>query len=261
MINNWNTSLYDEKHSFVWQRGADLLPLLDAKLGERILDLGCGTGHLSDRISQSGAIVFGIDSSPQMIAQARQCYPQLNFEVVDGEYLPYNAEFDAVFSNAALHWMTQPERVIAGLWRSIKPGGRFVAELGGQGNVGTIIEALNQVLVMAGYPDPAIDNLWYFPSIGEYTTLLEKQGFDVTLALLFDRSTPLDSQEGMQNWLAMFAAPLLREIPPEQKPKILAAIELQLHPHLYRDGIWYADYRRLRIVATKPLARQKCLIH
>lgn len=252
-MNDWNTSLYDEKHSFVWQRGADLLPLLDPKPGERILDLGCGTGHLSDRIAQSGAIVLGIDSSPQMIAQARECYPQLNFEVVDGEHLPYYAEFDAVFSNAALHWMTQPERVIEGLWRSIKPGGRFVAEFGGKGNVGAIIGALSRVLVAAGYPEPEIGNLWYFPSIGEYATRLERQRFDVTLALLFDRPTPLDGDGGMQNWLAMFAASLLTEIPTQRHPEILAAVERQLRSHFYRDSLWYADYRRLRIVATKPI--------
>ncbi|MGB3238535.1 MAG: class I SAM-dependent methyltransferase [Geitlerinemataceae cyanobacterium] len=252
MTNNWNTSLYDEKHSFVWQRGTDLLPLLDAKTGEKILDLGCGTGHLSDRIAQTGAIVLGIDSSPKMIAQARQCYPTLNFEIIDGENLPYHTEFDAIFSNAALHWMTQPERAIEGIWRSLVPGGRFVAEFGGKGNVGTIVEALCRILVAAGYPEPTIENLWYFPSIGEYTTLLEQQGFDVSLALLFDRPTPLDGDEGMQNWLAMFAASLLTEIPTERQPEILTAVERQLRPHLYRNSLWYADYRRLRVVATKP---------
>lgn len=252
-MKDWNTTLYDDKHSFVWERGADLLPLLDPKPGERILDLGCGTGHLSHEIVQAGGSVLGIDRSSTQIDLARQCYPQLQFEVVDGENLPYNTEFDAVFSNAALHWMTQPERAVEGIWRALKPGGRLVAEFGAKGNVSAIVGTLRRVFVAAGYADPPIDRLWYFPSIGEYTALLEKQGFEVRLGLLFDRPTPLEGKEGLRNWLTLFAASLFQEIPLKQQPEILEEIERQLRPHLERQGTWYADYRRLRIVTVKPL--------
>lgn len=251
-MKDWNATLYDEKHAFVWECGTELLPLLDPKPGERILDLGCGTGHLTDKIVQRGGNVLGIDRSATAIDRASQCYPQLHFERVDAENLPYDTEFDGVFSNAALHWMTQPERAIEGMWRSLKPGGRLVAEFGGKGNVSAIVESLCRVVVAAGYPEPDIDRLWYFPSIGEYTALLEQQGFEVRLGWLFDRPTPLAGDEGLQNWLAMFATSLFQDIPTERQPEIIEEIEAQLRPHLHREGIWYADYRRLRIVAIKP---------
>src|SRR5215472_6372145 len=131
----WNSALYDEKHSFVWKLAAGVLELLEPKPGERILDLGCGTGHLTEKIAEAGARVVGVDRSPEMIRQAEEKYPALRFEVMDARELTLDGPFDAVFSNATLHWIKEPERVISGIAKILKPGGRFVAEFGGKGNV------------------------------------------------------------------------------------------------------------------------------
>ena len=177
--NQWDAELYDDKHSFVSQLGADVVELLSPQSGEHILDLGCGTGPLTSKIATSGAEVLGIDSASTMIEQARENYPHLQFEVADGANLSFTEQFDAVFSNAALHWIKQPEEAVASVWRSLKPGGRFVAEFGGKGNVKLIIAAIDNVIRAA---DPAVNalNPWYFPSIGEYGTLLEQQGLQLT---------------------------------------------------------------------------------
>ena len=250
--NAWDASLYNKEHDFVAQYGMDVIELLAPKKGEAILDLGCGTGYLTHAIAEMGAEVFGVDSAATMIEEARINYPKINFEVIDGENLPFNEQFDAVFSNAALHWMKNAEAVVTGVWRSLKSQGRFVTEFGGKGNVETIVQSINFVLEQTGYADNIALNPWYFPSIGQYTGLLEKQGFEVRLAILFDRPTPLkDTEIGLQNWLKMFANPLLKGIPEEKLTGILNAIEQESRPQLYQDNIWCADYRRLRIVAIK----------
>jgi trans-aconitate methyltransferase len=249
--NQWDAELYDSKHSFVSHFGADLLELLAPRSGECILDLGCGTGHLTYKIATSGAEVLGIDNASTMIEQARKNYPHLNFEVADGKNLHFTEQFDAVFSNAVLHWIKAPEKVVAGVWRSLKPGGRFVAEFGGKGNVKAIVSVIYNAIQAAGYPANAL-NPWYFPSIGEYGTLLEKQGFQLTFAILFDRPTPLnDGEQGMQNWLEMFGNSLFQAIPVDKQMSILADIEKQLRPSLYHNGTWFADYRRIRVIAIK----------
>ncbi len=249
---SWNAKLYDREHDFVARYGKDTLELLAPKTGERILDLGCGTGHLTRAIAEMGGDVLGVDSSQTMIEEAQQNYPHLRFEVMDGENLTFNARFDAVFSNAALHWMKKAEAVVSGVWRSLKPQGRFVAEFGGKGNVETVIRGIDRALQQAGYADNIALNPWYFPSIGEYAGLLEQQGFEVRSAMLFDRLTPLkDTATGLQNWLKMFANPFFKGIPEEKISAIVRAIEQESRPFLYRDNTWFADYRRLRIVALK----------
>lgn len=247
----WDTKLYDTKHAFVSHLGAELVELLAPQRGECILDLGCGTGYLTDKISTSEAEAVGIDSAPAMIEQARANYLDLKFEVADGRNLQFTEQFDGVFSNAVLHWITEPEKAIAGVWHALKPGGRFVAEFGGKGNVKLIISALNNAIQSAGYP--AINlNPWYFPSIGEYGTLLEKQGLQLIYAILFDRPTPLeDREQGIRNWIKMFANSFFKDIPVDKQASILAKIENQLRPSLYINSTWYADYRRIRIVAIK----------
>jgi trans-aconitate methyltransferase len=131
----WNANLYDAKHAFVWKYGADLVPLLAPQSGERILDIGCGTGHLTAQIAESGARVVGVDRSPEMATAARKAYPKLQFEVADARDLPFRDEFDAVFSNAMLHWIREPELVVRSVRNALRPGGRFVAEFGGKGNI------------------------------------------------------------------------------------------------------------------------------
>jgi trans-aconitate 2-methyltransferase len=211
-----DVSLYESKHSFVWKYAADLIELLSPKEGEGILDLGCGTGHLTHQIAATGATVVGIDSDPAMIAEARKNYPKLRFEVGDGENFRFTEPFDAVFSNAAIHWMTEPGRVVACIWRSLKPGGRLVAEFGGKGN------------------------------------LLEDHGFRVTYAALFDRLTPLESgEEGLHHWIEMFGSDFLIEVPAEKRSDVIRHVENRLRPDLYREGTWFADYKRIRVVAVK----------
>nr|WP_290227605.1 class I SAM-dependent methyltransferase [Trichocoleus desertorum] len=249
--NQWNADLYDRKHSFVAEYGAALLDLLDPKPDEQILDLGCGTGALTQQISDRGAQVLGIDSAPSMIAQAQQNYPALSFQVADATNLPFVEQFDAIFSNAVLHWVKPPEAAIASTWQALKPGGRLVVEFGGKGNVQAIATALEQSLREMNYPNPETLNPWYFPSISEYTTLLEQQGFEVQLAALFDRPTPLADANGIQNWIKMFAQSFLQAVPVEQQDTFLTHIAQRTRPQLYRDGTWFADYRRIRAIAFK----------
>ena len=172
--NKWDAELYDSKHSFVSQLGTDLVQLLSPQSGEYILDLGCGTGYLTDKIAASGAKVVGIDNASTMIEQARKNYPNLMFEVTDATNLHFKEQFDAIFSNAVLHWIKEPEKVIASIWRALKPGGRFVAEFGGKGNVKAIVTAIYQAIQAAGYPINESKNPWYYHSIAEYGTLLEQ---------------------------------------------------------------------------------------
>jgi trans-aconitate methyltransferase len=172
---SWNTALYENKHNFVWQYGEDLLQLLNPKARERILDLGCGTGQLTEKIALSGAEVMGIDNVSAMIEKARQNYPQLQFDLADGRNFQVEKPLDAVFSNAALHWIQQPNAVIRCIHQALKPSGRFVAEFGGKGNVQAIATALSDALESINIPQPSRLNPWYFPSIGDYATRLEQQ--------------------------------------------------------------------------------------
>ncbi len=259
--NCWNTSLYENKHGFVWQYGEELLELLSPKVGERILDLGCGTGQLTEKIAIAvGATsslstipqVEGIDYSPAMIEKAKENYPHIQFTIADARNFHVDESFDAIFSNAALHWIKQPDRVIGCVYQALKPGGRFVAEFGGKGNVGAIANSLYYALAAIGCPVSSELNPWYFPSIGEYATLLEKQGFDVIYAVLFDRPTPLeDGDVGMANWIEMFASNFLLGLSVEQQLQVIRLVEENLKPTLYKDGRWFADYRRIRVVAIK----------
>jgi trans-aconitate 2-methyltransferase len=245
----WDSDLYDEKHSFVWKYGASLLELLAPRPGERILDLGCGTGHLTAQIAAAGAKVLGLDSSPAMIEQARRAYPHLTFETGDARAFGVARSLDAVFSNAVLHWVREPEKVIACVRQALRDGGRFVAEFGGKGNVRTIssaVEEVTQFILGVRAVSP-----WYFPGIAEYTTLLERGGLEVTHATLFDRPTPLEGVTGMRHWVEMFGNSFLERIPPTRREEFLRRVEDAVHSHLHRDGTWFADYRRLRVVAWR----------
>lgn len=251
-VPHWDAKLYDSHHSFVSNLAVDLLELLDPRIGEQILDLGCGTGHLSYRITNTGAEVIGIDPASTMIKRANETYPGLNFLVADAANLIWTEQFDAVFSNAVLHWIQQPEKVVNGVWRVLKPGGRFVAEFGGKGNINTIVAAIYAALDAAGYPQNKALNPWYFPSISEYGMLLESQGFQLNLATLMERPTSLnDGEKGLKHWLKMFAGNFFQGIPPSQQLNMITDIETRLRPKLFKNGSWIADYKRIRIVATK----------
>lgn len=249
---SWDANLYESKHAFVWKYGASVLELLAPQPRERVLDLGCGTGQLTAQIAAAGAQVVGIDKAATMIEQARANYPDLRFEVADGSSFSFAEPFDAVFSNAAIHWMREPDKVVACIAQALKPGGRFVAEFGGKGNTAPLIEAVYAASEAAGYPARRDQSPWYFPSIGEYSPLLEQRGLLVTFATLFDRPTPLEGgRPGLRAWLAMFGSSLFQAIPEEQQETILQDVEQRLEARFYRDGTWYVPYVRLRVVARK----------
>lgn len=248
----WNAELYDDKHSFVFEYGENVLELLDIKRREQILDLGCGTGQLTERIQGRGAVATGIDASPDMIKAAQEKYPDVHFEVADGTNFHFDKQFDAVFSNATLHWILNPDAAIKCVFDALKPGGRFVAEMGGKGNVQKMISATQKALRQHGYDALADKTIWYFPSLGEYTTRLEAQGFRVTFAAHFDRKTPLqDGDMGVTKWITMFGNQFMEGIPKEEKIQILSEITDILEPDYNEDGQWYADYKRLRFIAIK----------
>jgi trans-aconitate methyltransferase len=246
----WDPELYEAKHSFVWQFGQDVVALLDPKPGERILDLGCGTGNLTEKIARNGAEVLGLDSSPEMIGQARRNYPGLSFVLGDAAKMDFTEEFDAIFSNAALHWMLDAEAVAAGIARALKRDGRLVAEMGGKGNIASIERAIHDVL--SGYlPYGLPARRTFYPSLGEYTSLLERHGLECRFAQLFDRPTELEGENGMETWLRQFKWYYFEAVPNEQREKALAEVVKKLRPALMREDRWFADYRRLRIQAIK----------
>jgi trans-aconitate methyltransferase len=247
----WDAALYDEKHSFVWKMAAGLIDLLEAKSGERILDIGCGTGHLTAQIAPTGAQVTGIDFSAEMVEQARLAHPALHFEVADARSMTFSQPFDAVFSNATLHWIKQPERVVAGVASALRPGGRFVAEFGGKGNIAGLMAAFARAWKNLKLPEPLPDP-WYYPSVAEYASLLESHGLEVTYSALFDRPTPLeDGERGLRNWLEMFGGILTDKLPADMQEQFKQEVEREARPALFQDGRWVLDYRRLRVVAQK----------
>jgi trans-aconitate methyltransferase len=226
----------------------EVFVLLNPRRGERILDAGCGTGQLSARIAGCGAEVVGIDSSEEMVRQARANYPEGDFRLADVTKFSLTERFDAVFSNAALHWVTEAESAVEHIAAHLKPGGRFAAEFGGKGNVQAILAAMTAVLGRRGY---AVHNPWYFPSVGEYSTILERQGFEVRRAELADRQTPLeDGENGIRLWIEMFGKSLISAVPAEELPECLAEFEEAARPSLYDHGVWSADYRRIRVLAV-----------
>lgn len=250
--NKWDTALYEGKHAFVWQYGEELLQLLSPQPGEQILDLGCGTGQLTAQIADAGAVVLGIDSDATMVETAKQNYPHLQFAIADARDFQGDEHFDAVFSNAVLHWIPEADAVIGCIYQSLKELGRFVAEFGGKGNVVNITQTLYSVLKEMGFQSPEVLSPWYFPSIGEYTYTLEQHGFDVRYAVLYNRPTPLeDGDAGMANWIRMFGSRFLSGLSAEQQTHLIQAVEHRLKPTLYQNGTWIADYRRIRVVAIK----------
>lgn len=249
---SWNSELYQSSHAFVWQFGRDLLNMLAPKAGERILDVGCGTGQLTADIANSGAEVVGLDLSAEMIAAASANFPQLHFEVADIAAATYNSEFDAAFSNAALHWVRNQGAAINAIARALKPGGRFVFEMGGRGTIHQIWTAATQALSAMGVKDPEKLSPWFYPSIGEYAPMLESRGLRVTFAVLFDRPTPLEGGErGLRAWLEMFGTFASNVLRPEHREELMQRIEQITRPTLFHDGQWTVDYKRLRMIAVK----------
>jgi trans-aconitate methyltransferase len=243
----WDSSRYATNARFVSDLGRPVLDLLAPKPGERILDLGCGDGALTEKLVAAGAHVVGVDASDDMIKAARQ--RGLDARVMDAYDLALGGEFDAVFSNAALHWMKRdPDTVISGVRRALKPGGRFAAEMGGHGCVAAITVALCATLEQRGVAGPASLIPWYFPTVDDYRARLESAGFEVEYIALIPRPTPLPA--GMRGWLETFAIPFTKTLPEADRGAFLDEITERLRPALCDgQGRWTADYTRLRLLA------------
>jgi SAM-dependent methyltransferase len=252
----WDAGRYAANARFVADLGAPVVELLAPQPGERILDLGCGDGVLSARLAELGCTVVGVDADPDMVRAARAL--GVDARLADGCSLPFAGEFDAVFSNAALHWMkADPDAVIAGVARALRPEGRFVGEMGGHGNVAAITVALLAALARRGV-DGVASIPWYFPTVTDYRYRLERQGFAVGRIELLPRPTALPTD--MAAWLETFAGPLLAGIVTDEHTAVREeAVEL-LRPVLRDDdGRWTADYVRLRFAAVVQRQGEKLL--
>lgn len=245
----WDAARYDDQFGYVSAHGVDLVDWLAPVAGETVLDLGCGTGELAQRVQAHGASVIAVDSDPQMVAaaSARLGSPAI---LADGHNFQLDRLVDAVFSNAALHWMVRPAEVLRCVHRSLRPHGRFVAEMGGARNVDTIITSVRAALAERGLAD-GMRVPWYFPSPAEYAGRLEAAGFRVSRMEYFPRPTPLvDCPNGIIDWVHMFGRQLVAHVPEAQLPPVLARAAELAEPQLRKPDGWYADYWRLRFVAV-----------
>jgi trans-aconitate methyltransferase len=243
----WNPDTYARNARFVSDLGAGVFELLAPRPGEQVLDLGCGDGALTEKLVAAGCRVIAIDSSAEQIGAARS--RGLDARRGRAETLPFKAEFDAVFSNAVLHWIPEAGAVIASVHRALKPGGRFVAEFGGAGCVQTVRLALIAAANRRGLDGSALDP-WYFPSEAAYRALLEAHGFAVRTMVLFPRPTPLPGD--ITDWLETFAQPFLGAVAAADRASFIAEVRAAVQPTLFDASRgWTADYVRLRFDAQK----------
>jgi len=247
MGQSWDARQYAERARFVSDLGMPVVDLLAPRPGERILDLGCGDGILTKKLMALGCHVVGVDGSPDMVRAAAAL--GVDARLMDGRALTFDSEFDAVFSNAALHWMGPPAPVFQGVWNALEPGGRFVGECGGYGNVTTILTALDAAVRARG-ADPERVNPWHYASVEEYEELAARVGFRIDSIALFPRPTPLPGS--LVEWLETFANAFTAAVPADERQTLFADVSSRCESALRdRDGKWTADYVRLRFAMVK----------
>ncbi len=246
-MQTWDPDEYARHARFVSDLGQPVVDLLNPKRGERVLDLGCGDGALTEKLVTAGCRVVAVDSSPEQVWAALE--RGLDARIVDATALGFNSEFDSVFSNAVLHWITEPDTVLQEIRSALVPGGRLVAEFGGAGCVASIQDAFGVALGKRGI-DADCANPWYFPTADEYRGRLEANGFTIDMLSVFPRPTPLPSD--VTAWLEIFARPFLATVPEDDRLDLVNEVRLLLEPALKTaDGIWVVDYVRLRTAASK----------
>jgi trans-aconitate methyltransferase len=242
----WSAERYQQHAAFVPAFGAALVDLLAPQPGERILDLGCGDGTLTRRIVERGAVVVGVDAAPEFVEAAR--HAGLDARLGDATALTFDREFDAVFSNAVLHWVGDADAALAGISRALRPGGRFVAEFGGHGNIAAIMVAFAAAFARRGR---TLRSPWYYPTPDEYRARLTSRGFAIDVIELYPRFTPLPT--GIRGWLQTFAGSMIDGLPDGERAAVVDDVEALLRPVLCDTaGRWTADYVRLRLAARRP---------
>lgn len=247
----WDGERYIKAFSFVPAYGSSVMELIDFAGADSAIDLGCGNGALTKKLQEKGLSVIGIDASCELLAIARKHYPEIPFIQADATAFSVEKPVDVVFSNAVFHWIEaekQP-KMLSCVFRALRPGGQFVFEFGGHGNNALIHAALEETFRAHGY---SYRMPFYFPSIGAYARLVEQAGFLVKSAILFDRPTQLNGADGLRDWIKMFIQTPFQSIPdPAEQEKIIRHAVESLKSTLCRDGVWYADYVRLRMKAVK----------
>lgn len=246
----WNAQNYQDNFCFVSQYGEDVMELLTIPEGSRVIDLGCGNGTLTEKLAERGYTVTGIDASKDMLALAQKEHPDLTF--IQGDALSFTLEekADAIFSNAVFHWIDEKnqEIMIANIADQLREGGELVCEFGGRGCAEAVHSTLEKCFAERGLLYP---RTFYFPTVGEYTPLLEKHGLRVEYATLFDRPTPQNSEHGVIDWINMFVTKPFEGMDDKVKNDILQETENTLYERLFLGGKWYIDYVRIRIRARK----------
>lgn len=250
MNQNWDAEKYSENFSFVHNYGNDVMALVNIENASTILDLGCGNGVLTNQFAEKGLSTIGIDSSEEMLEIARRNYPEIEFILSDATHFTLRKPVDIVFSNAVFHWIDKSKQLdmMKCVYHALNVGGQFVFEMGGFGNNKLIHSALLTAFEEAGYE---YKMPFYFPSIGEYSPLLEQAGFKVRYAVLFDRPTELKGNNGLLDWIMMFVKNTFKEIDESDRSKIIEKAIKLLQADLYKNGVWFADYVRLRMKAVK----------
>ena len=244
----WNAGLYQDKHGYVAEYGKELLEYVADDKTQIILDLGCGTGELTNELAQKATVV-GIDGSESMIRKAEERYPKIEFHVMDACSLKWRDYFNVIFSNAVFHWIRDQQSLLKSIYHALKTEGKLICEFGADGNISKIQKSFHDATRKYGY---GFTSPFYFPTTHEYKQVLEQAGFNIELIIDYDRPTALkDGKFGLRNWLKQFFAMDLSNFTMDQQIDTFETIEGHLYSDLWDGKQWVADYRRIRVIASK----------